>query len=169
VQELGRECRGDELVVNALVDDLFELICRIAVLADAYRGPRVAKDGVNLVEAEPVPDEMPKALEAHPGVTHEEVDDLTITPSVIVVRKIEGLLVVMQGDKRLNAPLPEVGEQTFIERDTLLVGFFLRARGEQTCPLNREAQRLKSHLGKEVDVLLVAVIEVDAMATRILV
>ena len=106
---------------------------------------------------------MPVTREAHLGKAHEEVDHTSVVPAVKMVGQIDGLLVVMQRDQRLDALLLHVRENVIVELEARLQRLLLGARGEEARPLDRESQRLEAHLGKKVDVLAPAMIEVHSM------
>ena len=58
-------------------------------------------------------------------------------------------------------------DEVVVEGDALLVGGRLVALGEDAGPLDGGAQRPEAHLGKEGDVLLVVMIEVDRLVVGV--
>jgi len=116
---------GDELVVDGLVEVL--LAEPVLGCGDAAGQEGLVKDGVDLIEGEPVPDPLAVTLEQGAGVTLEEADEATVGPAVIGTRQVERGLVVADGDQRLDAVLLELVEDPVVEGQPLLVGLGLCA------------------------------------------
>ena len=85
MQRLGGKRRRYELVVHTLVDHLFAPLSGITVRTVANGGPWVAEHGVNLVEREPVLDQVSITSEAGLCKADKEVDDAAVVPAVIVI------------------------------------------------------------------------------------
>ena len=124
----------------------------------------MAEHGVDLVEGQPVFHQSLVAGEHGLAELDKQVDYLPPVPAVIVVSQIQGHLVVMKGHQGLDAPLLHGPEQVLVELKPLLVGLLLQAGGIDSGPLDGNSQGLKTHFLKKVQISLIAVIEVDAVA-----
>ncbi len=122
---------------------------------------------VDLVEGEPVLDQALVLAEAEVGVAHPDVDDLLVVPAAVLVREGQRELVVRERDQRLDAVLLALQEDVAVVLHASLVGRRLFARGEDAAHLDGQAEALEAHLRKEGDVLLVVVVEVDALVAGI--
>ena len=71
------------------------------------------------------------------------------------------------GNQRLDVVLLKLLENRTIEVETRLIRLLLDALGEDATPGDGHAEHLEAHLGKEGDVLLIAMIEVDAVVVGI--
>ena len=71
---------------------------------------------------------------------------------------------MVKGHQGLDAPLLHGPEQVLVELKPLLVGLLLQAGGIDSGPLDGNSQGLKTHFLKKVQISLIAVIEVDAVA-----
>lgn len=74
-----------------------------------------------------------------------------------------GHVVVTDGYQGLDAMVAQVSEHSPIEVEPRLVGLGLQPRGEDAGPGHAHAVDLEAHLGKELDILMVAVVHVDAL------
>ena len=165
--------RGHELVVKGL----------IAVLEggmDAGRGTLVALDhagleevahvhgaAVDLVEGEPVGDLAMIAVEDGLGIPLEEADELAGGPAVVLLDEVVGHLVMGHGHQGLDAMGVAAVEDPVVEGETGLVGLGVVAVGEDAAPADGHAEHVEAHLREQRDVLLVAVVEVDAVMVGI--
>ena len=61
----------------------------------------------------------------------------------------------------------EVVEEVVVELQALLVGLELVALGEDARPSDGGAEALEAHLGEELDVAVVAMIEVDGLVVGV--
>ena len=66
------------------------------------------------------------------------------------------------GDQRLDAVFQALVDHPVVELQARLVGPVLLPGGEDTAPGDGEPVHLEAHLGKQGDVLFIAVIVVDA-------
>ena len=164
---------GDELMVQRLQTDL-----RVVghghggaavVLAGAQRhdGAKRHHTGVDLVKGQPVFN-----LSLVPGkdglaVVHVEVHQLAVGPAIVLFHQGVGQFIVADRDKRLDAVLFTAVEHPVIEGKACLVGLGVLAGREDARPVDGSAEGLEPHLGKEGDVLLVMVVEVDGLMTGI--
>ena len=137
MKELCGQRRRDELIMHALVDHFLALLCGIALLAKADGRPWMAKDGIDLVEREPVLHEMAIALEARPAKAEEQVDDPPVVPAVEVIGEVDRLLVVVQRHEWLDALFLHVGKNVFVELETRLERLFLGSCGTESVRLAR--------------------------------
>ena len=122
---------------------------------------------VDLVEREPVAHLVLVAVKDRGGVAHEEVDELAALPAVVLLHQGIGHLVVAEGHERLDAVLAAAVKDAVVEREAQLVGLLVVTVGEDAAPGDGHAKHVEAHLGKERDVLLVAVIEVDAVVVGV--
>ena len=147
-------CRSQELVERRVGD-----VLRVGV-DEAGGHERRPLDAVDLVEGEVVLHEAVEAREARGGVLHEDVHQIAAIPAIEAVGQRERVLIVLKGNKWLDAVLAARLEDILIEGETGLVWLLVVAVGEDAAPLDGEAQALEALLGAEADVLLVVVIEV---------
>ena len=84
-----------------------------------------------------------------------------------MVGEVERHLVVMKRHERLDACFLHRLKEVAVEVDARLERLLLGARGKQTRPLDRNAQRFEAHLGKKRNVLLVTMEEIDTVALRV--
>ena len=118
---------------------------------------------VDLVEGQPVFDLILVALKDGLAVVHVETDQLAGSPAVVLFHQSVGQLVVADGDQRLDAVLLAAVEHTVVELQTLLIGFRFPAVGEDAGPVDGGAEGLEAQLGKQGDILLVVVVEIDRL------
>ena len=119
--------------------------------------------GVDLIEGEPVLYLVLVSLKDHLAVVRVKLDELPGCPAVVLFHQSIGQLVVADGHQRLNAVLLAAVKDPVVELQTLFVGLGLHAGGEDTGPVDGGAEGLEAHLGKEGNVLLVVVVEVDRL------
>ena len=156
--------RSHELVVRSLVHQalgvggLREAHARVSPAVELVAEVVLV---VNLVEGHPVGDLLVVALEARGGVALEAVDELTVAPSSVFLGQVERDLEVHERDHRLDAVGAHAVEDAIVEGQARLVGLIVVALGVDAAPVDRGAQRLESHLGEELDVLLKTVVGVD--------
>ena len=161
---LDHQRAGHQLMVQRLIAGLQHLVRRDPAGDDARRGEGMADDAVHLVEGQPVFDEVLIPHKADMAELGEAVDDPAIHPAVVLGGQGQRHLVVAQGDQRLDAQTAHLGEKVLIELQAFLVGFGLLAGGEDPGPGDGDPQHGKAHLGKEGEVLLVVMVEVDTPA-----
>ena len=81
--------------------------------------------------------------------------------------RCRGHLVVVQSDHRLDAIFVQLVKDIIVELQPCLVGFRVVPVGEDPGPCDGHPVALEAHLGKEFDVLLVVVIEVDGLVAGV--
>ena len=173
VSVANHAARGHELVVERLVALLrrdLDLGARPLEAADHRRLKERAGSGraeVDLVEREPPAHLVVVAVEHGLRIALEELDELAALPAVVLLDQVIGHLVVAERHQRLDAVRPAAVEDPVIERQARLVGLQLLARGEDAAPRDGHAEHVETHLGEERDVLLVAVVEVDAVVVGV--
>ena len=72
-----------------------------------------------------------------------------------------------QGHERLDAVLAAAVEDAVVEREAGLVGLGVVAVGEDAAPGDGHAEHVEAHLSEQRDVLLVMMVEVDAVVIGI--
>ncbi len=151
----------EKLVVQRLVGARLPVLAEVGDHSGTHK--RLDHGGVDLVEGEPVGDEVAVAGHHGVGVAGEEVDDLAALPSPVLEHEVHGHLVVRERDERLDVVFAQLGEHVFVERQTGLVGLRVIPVREDARPGDRQAQRAVPHLGEQRDVFLVARVEIDAV------
>ena len=120
------------------------------------------QDHIDLVEGKPVLYQALVAGEDRGREVLVEVDELAVAPAAVLLDEVNRAVEVRDGHERLNAVRLTLAEHVLVEGQAGLVGLSLVAVGEDAGPGQAHAEGLKAHLGKEGDVLLVVVIEIDA-------
>ncbi len=165
--------RGHELVVEGLVAGLEGGV-------DAGGGALVALDhrglkevahvhgaAVDLVEGQPVGHLVVVAVKDGLGVLLKDGDELAGGPAVVLLDQVIGHLVVGHGDQGLDAVGAAAVKDAVVEGKAGLVGLLVVAVGEDAAPRDGHAEHVEAHLGEEGDVLLVVVVEVDAVVVGV--
>ena len=164
--DLGGPGTRHELVVRS---DELGLLAVLALLKDQTGAhKRQVQNHIDLVEGEPILDQALVAGEEHRREVLVEVDELAVAPAAVLLDEVDRAVEVRDGHERLDAILLALAEHVLVEGQTGLVGLGLVTVGENTGPGQAHAEGLKAHLGKEGDVLLVVVIEVDGSVRRII-
>ena len=122
---------------------------------------------VDLVEREPPADLVVVAVEHGARIALEEPDELAALPAVVLLDQVIGHLVVRERHQRLDAVSAAAVKDLVVEREARLVGLQLVAHREDAAPGDGHAVHGEAHLGEERDVLLVAVVEVDAVVVGV--
>ena len=122
---------------------------------------------VDLVEGEPELDLVPVTVEDGLTVLLKEADELAARPAVVFLDQMIGHLVVRQGHERLDIVSTQAVENAVVEGEAGLVGLGVVAVGEDAAPGDGHAEHVEAHLGEQRDVLLVVVVEVDAIMVGI--
>ena len=117
---------------------------------------------IDLVEGEPVLHQAFVAGEDRGREVLVEVDELAIAPTTVLLDEVNRAVEVRDSHERLDAVRLALAEHVLVEVQASLVRLGLVAVGEDAGPRKAHAEGLKAHLGKEGDVLLVMVIEIDA-------
>ena len=123
---------------------------------------RQVQDHIDLVEGKPVLHQTLVAGENRGRKVLVEVNELAVAPAAVFLDEVDRAVEVRDSHERLNAVRLALTEYVLVESQTGLVGLGLVAVGEDTGPGQAHAEGLKAHLGKESDVLLVVVVEIDA-------
>ena len=160
MRDLGCPGARNELIVRGEVLDGLLVLALLKDQAGAHE--RQVQDHVDLVEGEPVLHQALVTGEEHRGEVLVEVDELAVAPATILLDEVNGAVEVRDGDERLDAVLLALAEHVLVEGEAGLVGLGLVAVGENARPSEAHAKGLEAHLGKEGDVLLVAMVKVDA-------
>ncbi len=146
---------GDELVVLALDAALdVEAVAWGEVALDVLR----VGEAYELVDGEPVPD-LGVLAKAEFGIADERVDRAAAEP-VARVEKGGGRVEVVERHIGLDAVFFAAGEEFVVVGDALGDRLGIVAVGEDAAPGDRDADRVDAVLGREADVLLVAVVEI---------
>ena len=117
---------------------------------------------IDLVKGEPVLHQALVASEDRGREVLVEVDELAVAPAAVFLDEVNRAVEVRDGHERLDAVLLALAEHVLVEGQAGLVGLGLITVGEDTGPCQAHAEGLKAHLGKEGDVLLVVMVEIDA-------
>ena len=160
VGDLGSPSAGDELVVGGQVLDSLLVLALLKDQAGTHK--RQVQDHVDLVKGEPV---LHQALVAGEDRSREvlvEVDELAVAPAAVLLDEVDGAVEVRDGHERLDAVLLALTEHVLVKGQAGLVGLALVTVGENAGPGQAHAEGLEAHLGKEGDVLLVVMVEIDA-------
>ena len=167
VDDAGRLGRCHELVVHRLGNHLIEPLAREAVLHKGARDERVALDGVDLIEREPVLHLSLPACHAGTDKAGEEIDRFARVPALVGKDKIERRLIVRERDERLYPIVPELGKYLVVVGKAFLVRLRVVCIREDAAPGDGHAVDLEAHLGEKRDIFLVVVVEIRAMALGI--
>ena len=123
---------------------------------------RQVQNHIDLVEGKPVLHQALVAGEDRDREVLVEVDELAVAPAAILLDEVNRAVEVRDGHERLDAVRLTLAEHVLVEGQAGLVGLGLVTVGEDAGPRQAHTEGLKAHLGKEGDVLLVVVIEIDA-------
>ena len=160
VSDLGCPSAGDELVVGGQVLDGLLVLALLKDQTGTHK--RQVQDHIDLVKGEPVFHQTLVAGKDRGREVLVEVDELAIAPAAVLLDEVNRAIEVRDGHERLDAVRLALAEHVLVESQTGLVGLSLVAIGEDAGPGQAHAEGLKAHLGKEGDVLLVVVVEIDA-------
>ena len=160
MSNLGCPSAGDELVVGGQVLDGLLVLALLKDQTGTHK--RQVQDHIDLVEGKPVLYQALVAGEDRGREVLVEVDELAVAPAAVLLDEVNRAVEVRDGHERLNAVRLTLAEHVLVEGQAGLVGLSLVAVGEDAGPGQAHAEGLKAHLGKEGDVLLVVVIEIDA-------
>ena len=122
---------------------------------------------VDLVVGHPVFDLALVPRKAGAGKAEEELDHPAVLPAAVGLGQVQRHLEVAEGDDRLDAVLVALVEEIVVELQAGFVGGRLVAVGEDAGPGDGGAEALEAHLGKEGDVLLIMVVEVDGFVVGV--
>ena len=128
---------------------------------DAAAGQRPMQHRIDFVERQPQLDFVLIPIEDRPRVLLVETDQVMADPTVVLLGKVERRLVMADRHERLHAQAPALVEQIVVEFEPRLVGLIVVAVRENARPRNRRAEDFEAHLGEELEIVLIAVIEVD--------
>ena len=118
---------------------------------------------VDLVEGEPELDLVLVTVKDGLAVLLKEADELAARPAVVLLDQVIGHLVVRQGHERLDVVGAQAVEDAVVEGEAGLVGLGVVAVGEDTAPGDGHAEHVEAHLGEQRDILLVVMVEIDAV------
>ena len=164
---------GDKLMMQgleALLSGGLDGTCRALEALDQasfHHGAYVHGAAVNLVEGEPEFDLVLIAVEDGLAVLLKEADELAACPAVVLLDQVIGHLVVRERHERLDVVSTQAVEDAVVEGEAGLVGLGVVAVGENTAPGDGHAEHVEAHLGEQRNVLLVVMVEVDAVMVGI--
>ena len=164
---LGCPSAGNELVVGGQVLDGLLVLALLKDQASTHK--RQVQDHIDLVEGEPVLHQTLVAGKDRGREVLVKVDELAVAPAAVLLDEVNRAVEVRDGHERLDAVCLALAEYVLVEGQASLVGLGLVTVGEDAGPRQAHAEGLKAHLGKESDVLLVVVIEIDASLRRIVI
>lgn len=119
------------------------------------------------LKVDPVGDLVAVALKAYRGKAHEEVYELATTLPSISFDKGKRHPEVRERHDGLYAISLAAVKQVVVECKALLIGNSIVSCRKDSRPCNRCAETLEAHLGKELDVLTVAMIEIYTIVVGI--
>ena len=160
MSDLGCPSAGDELVVGGQVLDGLLVLALLKDQTGTHK--RQVQDHIDLVKCKPVLHQTLVAGEDRSREVLVEVDELAIAPAAVLLDEVNRAVEVRDGHERLDAVRLALAEYVLVEGQASLVGLGLVTVGEDAGPSQAHTEGLKAHLGKEGDVLLVVVIEIDA-------
>ena len=164
---------GHELMMQgleALLSGGLDGACRALEALDQaglHHGAHVHGAAVDLVEGQPELDLVLVAVKDGLAVLLEEADELAARPAVVLLDQVIGHLVVREGHERLDVVSAQAVENAVVEGEAGLVGLGVVAVGEDTAPGDGHAEHVEAHLGEQRNVLLVVMVEIDAVMVGI--
>ncbi len=165
--DLGCPRAGDELVVGGQVLDGLLVLALLKDQTGTHK--RQVQDHIDLVKGKPVLHQTLVAGEDRGREVLVEVDEFAVAPAAVLLDEMNRAVEVRDSHERLDAVRLALAEHILVEGQASLVGLGLVAVGEDAGPGQAHTEGLKAHLGKEGDVLLVMVIEIDAGLRRIVI
>lgn len=138
-----------------------------AHVANGLHRPRSKRPAADFVEGEPAAHPVVVAVNHGRGKAHKEVDYPTVAPAVVPLNQRVGHLEVRKRYQGLDAMSGEAVEDAIVEGKARFVGLALLTGGKDARPRDGETQHLEPHLGKERNILLVTMIEVDCFMAGI--
>ena len=160
MSDLGCPSAGDELVVGGQVLDGLLVLALLKNQTGTHK--RQVQDHIDLVEGKPVLYQALVAGEDRGREVLVEVDELAVAPAAVLLDEMDRAVEVRNGHERLDTVCLTLAEHVLVKCQAGLVGLGLVTVGEDSSPRQAHAEGLKAHLGKESDVLLVVVVEIDA-------
>ena len=160
---------SDKLVMQGLIALLsggLDGACRALEALDQaglHHGAHVHGAAVNLVEGEPELNLVLVAVKDGLAVLLKEADELAARPAVVLLDQVIRHLIVRQGHERLDIVSAQAVEDAIVEGEAGLVGLGVVAVGEDAAPGDGHAEHVEAHLGEQRDILLVAMVEIDAV------
>ena len=160
---------GDKLVMQRLHTSLRRSMDRRSRTLKALNHAglkevaHVLSTAVDLVEGEPELDLVLIAVEDGLAVLLKEADELAARPAVVFLDQVIRHLVVRQGHERLDIVSAQAVEDAVVKGEAGLVGLGVVAVGEDAAPRDGHAEHVEAHLGEQRDVLLVVMVEIDAV------
>ena len=160
---------GDKLVMQRLHTGLRRGVNRRSRALEALNHAgleevaHVLSTAVDLVEGEPELDLVLVTVEDGLAVLLKEADELAARPAVVLLDQVIGHLVVREGHERLDVVGAQAVEDAVVEGEAGLVGLSIVAVGEDTAPGDGHAEHVEAHLGEQRDVLLIVMVEIDAV------
>ena len=156
---------GHQLVVDGLIQLLVAQLGLGGQDGTADKG--LVQNGVDLVERDPVLHLALVPLKQDLAVFQVQVDHDAVAPAVVLAGQGQGRFVVGNGDERLDAVLVALVNDIIVELQARLVGLCFLAGGENAAPRNGKAVDLEPHARKELDVLFVAVVVINAFQLEV--
>ena len=160
VGNLGCPSAGNELVVGGQVLDSLLVLALLKDQTGTHK--RQVQDHIDLVKGKPVLHQTLVAGEDRGCKVLVEVDELAVAPAAVLLDEVNRAVEMRDGHERLDAVRLALAEYVLVEGQAGLVGLGLVTVGEDAGPSQAHTEGLKAHLGKESNVLLLVVIEIDA-------
>ena len=124
-------------------------------------GHRRVQRHIDLVEGQPQLDLLFVARKHGTGIALKEADSLTAAPPAVLLHQPPRHFIVRQRHQRRDVVRGQLVKQPVVKRQPRLVRLLLVTVRKNAGPGNGDAQAAKAHLGEQLDVFRVAMIEVD--------
>ena len=120
------------------------------------------EDHVNFIEGQPVLDQALVAGKESAAETLVKFQHLTAPPPTILLNQVHGTVKVSNSHQGLNAVLVAFLKEIFVKFQASFIGLQLIPLRENAAPSNGQPIGLKTHLTKEGNVLLEAMVHVNS-------
>ncbi len=165
VPGLHRQRAGHQLIVRRLVHDLLAILARLIVQPRVSEGRKVLVEVglvVDLVKGHPVLHFLLVTSENGFGKADKERDRLPVAPAAVFGHQVVRHLKVREGNNGFDVVLQALVEEIVIELQPGFVRLQLIPAREDACPGDGGTEAFKAHLRKQLNVLRVAMVKVDA-------
>ncbi len=117
--------------------------------------------GIDLIEGEPVFHLFSVSCEDRADKVLIESDHLPVDPAVIGLRQMQRRLIMGDRHQRLYAIPQAFVKQVVVKLKPLFVGLLFVPLRENAAPRDGRPKHLESHLRKQLDIFLVAVVKIN--------
>lgn len=119
------------------------------------------KDGVDLIKGQPQLYLVFIPCKDRAYIPLVKSNQFPVRPTVILKGQVEGRLIVGDCHKRLDSIFQAFIKQIIIKLQSFFVGRFLIALWKNPAPRNGGAEHPKSHLGKQLNILFITMVEIN--------